>query len=181
MIYRKIFDLTGEQFGRWTVIKCVGRRHGGALYLCRCECGNEKEVPSGTLRAGQSQSCGCWKRERGIVANTKHGRSSRGPRSAEYRSWCAMKRRCDNPSTNGYENYGGRGIVYCERWASFENFLADMGERPPGHSLDRIDVNGNYTPENCRWATAKEQQWGRRDRTEQRARKLSTAMSSTRK
>lgn len=95
---------------------------------------------------------------------TKHGHTGRNWKSPTYYSWSKMKERCLNPNHEKYSNYGGRGIKVCERWMSFENFLADMGERPYGKTLDRKEVNGNYEPENCRWATAKQQRRNQRKR-----------------
>jgi hypothetical protein len=119
-------------------------------WLCKCDCGCETIVFANNLVRGHSTSCGCSARE----AVTTHGKSA----SREYRSWINMKTRCELPGTPYYKFYGERGISVCERWrSSFENFLADMGPRPDGHSVDRIDVNGNYEPQNCRWATNKTQ------------------------
>ena len=140
-------------------------RHG----LVRCECGTERVVSLQGLKKGQATSCGCQRSERARrlgFACRKHGHTKPGNPSPEYRSWIAMKTRCNNPNHRHFDNYGGRGIRVCERWVrSFENFLADMGPRPSlQYSLDRIDSEGGYEPGNCRWATRSEQNRNRRKR-----------------
>lgn len=153
---RKPIDLAGQQFGRWTVLRYVGRE----MWLCRCECGKEREVIGSNLRNNGSLSCGCLARELTGVRATKHG----GFGTPEYDAWHGMIQRCHNPNCKDYPRYGGRGIIVCDRWRrSFADFFADMGPRPsPVHSIDRERVNGNYEPGNCRWATVVVQQRNRR-------------------
>lgn len=139
----------GSRFGMWTV-KALGSNMVGrsCRWLCKCDCGTEREVDSTALRNGDSTCCGCVKPKR-KEANRK---------TRTYRIWKAMKTRCTNPNFPDYPEYGGRGIVICERWIeSYEAFLSDMGECPPGLSIDRRDNDGNYEPGNCRWATKIEQ------------------------
>lgn len=163
----KLRDETGATYGRWTVlVQRTTNRHGQATWLCRCSCSNhtEREVAGCQLRTGMSRSCGCLQREAAAAHasehNRKHGHNCNAP-TPEYYSWVGMRTRCNNPNATGYERYGGRGIEVCERWEFFPNFLADMGERPDGFSLDRIDPDGNYKPSNCRWSDAKTQRHNR--------------------
>jgi hypothetical protein len=150
-----IKNLIGQQFGRLTVI-AFSHSDERAMWVCRCECGNEKLVASKLLTAGQTKSCGC-------LRGTHHQAAAGSARPRVYRIWQAMLNRCRNPNVQNYARYGGRGIRVCERWMSFENFFADMSDPPsPSHSIDRIEGDGDYEPGNCRWATEKEQQANRR-------------------
>lgn len=151
-------SLTGAQFGRWIVLAFshVGYNHR-KYWLCRCDCGVERVIAARHLLSGESRSCGClWRDNR-----TTHGMCRRqGKRSCttEYAAWRSMLHRCNNPANKQWHRYGGRGISVCERWNKFENFLADMGLKPsPDLSLERIDNDAGYSPQNCKWATIQEQ------------------------
>ncbi len=136
---------------------------------CICECGNTIDLFYQHYISQHTKSCGCLNNEKRILngkSNLKHGHSNKGgyvKSSPEYFSWSAMKTRCNNPKNKDWNNYGGRGIIVCDRWvSSFENFLKDMGNRPEGFTLDRIDPNGNYEPINCRWADDETQRKNKR-------------------
>ncbi len=169
----KLIDITGRRFGRLVVLKKMPpRKGGGSNWLCQCDCGNQHIAIGSNLRKGDTTSCGCAAHEWASVMGSnpefiakrskiieKHGHKKRIGPSVEYRTWLMMKRRCQDKKYKDYSNWGGRGISVCERWnGSFEAFLSDMGPRPPGQfSIDRIDPDGNYEPNNCRWATMQEQ------------------------
>lgn len=160
-------DITGQTFGRLTVLYYVGRRPGvrGSFWLCRCLCGRHSVALTAALRRGNTKSCGCLSAEtaraRASVRNRRHGMRS----SPEYAAWRAMLERCHNPAAQAYYNYGARGIGVCDRWrSSFTAFYADVGPRPSAeHSLDRIDNEGGYAPGNCRWATSQQQATNKRN------------------
>lgn len=147
--------LVGQVFGRLTVVARAESKNARRRWLCSCECGNTATVISHSLTSGHTQSCGCMGAEARLISNKTHGQK----RTQEYQVWRNMKLRCSTPSAQGYEHYGGRGIKVCTKWASsFEAFIADMGLKPSRvHSIDRIDPDGDYTPENCKWSTKSEQ------------------------
>lgn len=152
-------DISGENFGRLTAHDVVGRnRHNQLLWHCTCECGTQKEVLGFLLRRGEVQSCGCLHRETVGLINRTHGMT----KTRIYGLWHGMIQRCYDKNVPAYNRYGARGINVCERWQSFENFYADMGDKPKGMSLERVDNDGDYTPENVIWATAKAQARNRR-------------------
>ena len=168
-MHRDLVNIIGQRFGRLIVVSFVGKINKSQrnYWRCKCDCGKRVTASGDNLKKGRVASCGCLRREVIKTRSITHGESDRvgQPPSPEYRSWLSMRHRCLQPGNDNFANYGGRGIKVCARWDSFENFLADMGRRPSSkHSLDRKEVDGDYEPGNCRWATAKEQQNNRRKR-----------------
>ena len=173
----KLNIISGQKFNRLTIIEEVERHiypsgRPRRRFLCKCDCGNQTTVMINKILNGHTNSCGCYRKENSsILGKTKiyskennksykHGLSNH----QLYSTWIGMKNRCNNPNSSDYKHYGGRGIKICDRWNnSFPNFLEDMGMKPSkSYSIDRIDVNGNYELNNCKWSTQKEQVKNRR-------------------
>jgi hypothetical protein len=154
-------QLGGQRFGRLTLVKELGpNAHGSIVWRCHCDCGNDTMVTASNLRSGNTISRGCFHKERQHEAPLRHG--MKGTRV--YNAWINMRQRCTNPARKEWENYGGRGISVCDDWmVSFDAFLQDMGEPQEGMTLDRFDVNGDYEPGNCRWASYQAQGRNTRD------------------
>jgi hypothetical protein len=151
-------NLEGRVFGKLTITARAPNQGRNTMYDCRCECGAGKRVMAKNLANGRTKSCGC------VRCVEAHGQAKK----PTYLTWIGMKQRCTNPKATGFKNYGGRGITVCPQWMKFSVFLSDMGERPEGMTLDRKDNDQGYRPDNCVWATHKQQATNRRKRAKQK-------------
>jgi hypothetical protein len=159
----RVKNITGQLFGRITVLSFRDIHKRRTRWYCVCSCGEKLTCSGSALKTGNTRSCGCLKRdttiERNITQSTTHGMTA----TSIYNVWASMKRRCCRPSSQDYKNYGGRGITVCERWLEFENFYEDMGDRPSNqYSIERIDNDGDYCLDNCKWILTSNQAKNRR-------------------
>lgn len=163
-------DITGMKFANLTVLTPNGSKNGSLCWDCMCGCGQIVNVRGPDIRRGRTKSCGCLNAkmvsDRNKSQKRTHGHTSGGSPSRTYNSWHSMRSRCENPNNQNFKNYGGRGISVCQEWASFDAFLTDMGERPEGMTIDRIDVNGDYQKSNCKWSIWKDQCLNKRKKNE---------------
>lgn len=152
-------SLVGHRFGRLVVTGLFGTDNGrNRIWVCRCDCGTEKNILGISLKSGTTKSCGCFRADRMGGLNKTHGQR----RTSTYRIWAGMRTRCQNHKSPEYKDYGARGIKVCDKWQKFAGFYDDMGDRPPKYTIERIDFNGNYEKSNCKWATVTENLRNRR-------------------